>query len=110
MQRASQGTSCWQRRLTVQPYAIHLPQMALGLDPAAGGMVWDDQSRQGVHTHVHSPPLYSHQVPLKEKLALLDFKEAMLPPGRAVYLNNWLPGTDPCDDEWQGVVCDCVQV
>lgn len=52
----------------------------------------------------------NQQVPLQEKMALLDLKDAMDPPGRAVYMNNWVATTDPCQDEWQGIVCDCVEV
>lgn len=57
-------------------------------------------------SHVPTPP----QVPLQEKLALLEFKSAMDVPGQLAFLSNWLPDTDPCDDNWQGVVCNCLTV
>lgn len=64
------------------------------------------------HPELHSAHHAHHalQVPLQEKLALLDFKAAMDPPGRAAFMNNWSIDTDPCEDDWQGVLCDCVQV
>lgn len=61
-------------------------------------------------THGCSHHTPRQQVPLQEKLALIDLKTAMQPPGRAVYMNDWLVDTDPCENEWQGIVCDCVEV
>jgi hypothetical protein len=40
-----------------------------------------------------------------EVSALLDIKAALDPQGNL--LSSWMPGTDPCADDWIGVKCNC---
>jgi Leucine rich repeat N-terminal domain len=40
-----------------------------------------------------------------DKRALLEFKANVISPGGL--LDTWVPSTDPCDDTWKGVYCNC---
>lgn len=80
------ATACW---LLVSV----LSSVVLG-QTLPGGLV--------THTHLNAS---SPRLLAADKAALLDFRTGFT--NDASIFDQWVPNSDPCHDNWRGVLCDC---